>query len=1079
MMHNATPYTVLVIDDRAKAREWYRQAFLVESASYKILEADSGFCGLEILRNSKIDGILLSFQLPDLNGLEFLARLQTETQNPPPVVVMSDDRSVAIAVSAMKGGATDYLIRQETSADQLRLTIQNTLQKQSISAPSLDQAVPAQTDNPLQESLRLLQQIAETTPGILYLYDVSEQRNIHVNRQTGELLGYSAEQIQAMGANLLSTLIHPDDLATIPTHLDQMQQAPDGTVFELEYRMQHANGEWRWFWGREVVFKRLADGQIHQILGTTQDITSRKQTELELTRAIARFEHAASAANCLIYEWDLLTDTVDRTRGLTELLGYDLEDTEPTKEWWLNLAHPDDAAWLRKHKPLDFANIDRYSSEYRVLHKQGHYCWVHDRGIIIKNEAGQPIKAVGSTTNISDRKLAKESLLASEARLSSFMDADVVGILFGDVDGGIQQANDEFLRIVGYSREDLEMGRLRWDTITPPEYLSLDELGIAEAQTRGACTPYEKEYLRKDGSRIAVLVGYSLLGEARREAIAFILDITNAKQTDLALRQSEEHYRYLAEVIPHLVWTCNAAGLCTYVNQQFCDYTGLTSKQALGLGWIAAVHPDDMQNTYAAWTAAVDQGLPYIHEYRLKRQSDRAYRWQMAQGLPLRDDRGRVVKWFGTCTDVHDQKQLADERARLLQLEQTARATAEEANRTKDEFLAIVSHELRSPINSILGWANLLRTRSLDPDIIPRALEVIERNARSQSQLIEDLLDVSRIVHGKLQLTAAPVQLASVIQAALEVVRPMADAKAIQIIFAQTNDNVENAKDLPLQVLGDSNRLQQVVLNLLSNAIKFTPEAGRVEVQLEAVRENSSNFNPTPSPSYAQLTVTDTGKGINPEFLPYIFDRFRQANTGTTKSYEGLGLGLAIVQHLLELHGGSITAASDGEGQGSTFTIVLPLLEVDDVDRVLQPGKNYVLPDSIPSTSDLPLAGISVLIVDDQADACEFAMITLEQAGAEVTAVSSAQRALQALNTHKVDILVSDISMPTEDGYTLLKQVRLLPADRGGTIPAIALTAHSREEDRDQALAAGFQLHLAKPVQPDCLVALIAKLTRN
>lgn len=308
------------------------------------------------------------------------------------------------------------------------------------------------------------------------------------------------------------------------------------------------------------------------------------------------------------------------------------------------------------------------------------------------------------------------------------------------------------------------------------------------------------------------------------------------------------------------MWTCDTTGLLIYVNQQFCEYTGLTSKQARGLGWMTAVHPDDMQHTYTAWTAAVDQGASYTHEYRLKRQSDRAYRWQMAQGLPLKDERGRVVKWFGTCTDIHDQKQLDDERARLLQLEQAARVAAEEANRTKDEFLAIVSHELRSPINSILGWANLLRTRSLDSDIIPRALEVIERNARSQSQLIEDLLDVSRIVHGKLQLTAAPVSLASVIQAALEVVRPMAEAKAIQLTFAQSDDNLETK--LPLQVLGDSHRLHQVVLNLLSNAIKFTPEAGRVEVQLEAVRGNS-NSNLTPSLAYAQLTVTDTGKGID------------------------------------------------------------------------------------------------------------------------------------------------------------------------------------------------------------------------
>jgi PAS domain S-box-containing protein len=1073
-----------VIDDCLETREQYRQ-LLTEAASYEFLEAVSGSQGLEILRTTKIDGILVNFQLPDFDGLEFLAQLKAEIQPPPPIVIMADDRSVAIAVQAIKQGATDYLIKQETSPDQLRLALQNAISQKHrpIASPQEvpTQEVPTQTGDPLQESLHLLQQIAETTPGILYLYDLREQRNIYANRQTGELLGYTTEQIQAMGSTLLPTLIHPDDWAIIPVHLDRLQQASDGTVLELEYRMQHANGEWRWFLGREVLFKRLPNGEIHQILGIAQDITSRKQTELDLTRAIARFEQAASAVNCLIYEWDFLTDTVDRTRGLTELLGYDLEDAEPTKEWWLSLAHPDDVIRM-SDPPPDLSSIDRYSSKYRVRHKQGHYCWVHDQGIIVKNEAGQPIKAIGSTTDISDRKLAQAALLASEARLKSFMDANVVGILFGDVEGGIQQANDEFLRIVGYSRDDLETDGLRWSDITPPEYLPLDELGIAEAQATGACTPYEKEYIRKDGSRIPVLVGYSLLGESRQESIAFILDITNAKQTDIALRQSEEHYRYLAEVIPHLVWTCNAAGLCTYVNQQFCDYAGLSSKQALGLGWLTAVHPDDMQSTYEVWTKAVDLAQPYIHEYRLKQQADGMYRWHTAQGLPLKDDQGRVVKWFGTCTDIHDQKQLADERAQLLQREQTARVAAEDANRTKDEFLAIVSHELRSPINSILGWAQLLRTRTLDPTILPRALEVIERNARSQSQLIEDLLDVSRIVHGKLQITVAPVQLVSVVQAALEVVRPMADAKAIEITCTSINHPSEQDKTLaPLQVLGDSNRLQQIVLNLLSNAIKFTPHAGQVTIKLEEIREStSSDFHRTSCPAYAQLTVTDTGKGISPDFLPYVFDRFRQANTGTTKSYEGLGLGLAIVQHLLELHGGSITATSNGEGQGAAFTIVLPLLSNDDVDIAVQSNNNAAFHAfNPPSTPDRPLAGISVLIVDDQADACEFAMIALEQAGAEVAAVSSAQRALQALTKHKVDILVSDISMPTEDGYTLLRQVRLLPADQGGAIPAISLTANSLDEDRDQALAAGFQLHICKPIEPNYLVALITKLTQK
>lgn len=373
------------------------------------------------------------------------------------------------------------------------------------------------------------------------------------------------------------------------------------------------------------------------------------------------------------------------------------------------------------------------------------------------------------------------------------------------------------------------------------------------------------------------------------------------------LRHSEERYRYLAEAIPQLVWTTDAQGKCDFVNNNWLNYTGMKSEQTLGFGWMAALHPDDIEITRKLWGESVKTGQLFEIEYRFKRADDNSYRWLLARALPLKEQGGCVVKWFGTCTDVHEQKQILQERAQLLELEQNARAKAETANRMKDEFMAVLSHELRTPLNAILGWAQLLQSRRFDQARIDYALLTIERNAKLQVQLIEDLLDVSRILQGKLSLKITNINLELVILAALESIRLAAEAKSIQV----TSILVPNLR----KILGDPIRLQQMVWNLLSNAVKFTPKGGKVEVSLEQ------------SNGYAEIQVKDTGKGISPEFLPYVFDYFRQADSSSTRKFGGLGLGLAIVRNIVETHGGSVEAQSNGEDQGSTFTVRLPLVE--------------------------------------------------------------------------------------------------------------------------------------------------------
>ena len=357
--------------------------------------------------------------------------------------------------------------------------------------------------------------------------------------------------------------------------------------------------------------------------------------------------------------------------------------------------------------------------------------------------------------------------------------------------------------------------------------------------------------------------------------------------------QSERHYRFLAEAIPQQIWTATPDGALDYLNRQTFDYFGLSEDELLGWGWQNVVHPDDLPEALERWRRSLATGETYVVEFRLRRASDGEYRWHLGRALPMRDPEGRIARWFGTNTDIDDQK-------RLYRI-------AQEANRAKDEFLATLSHELRTPLTSIMGWAEMLSLRMLDEPARRHAVEVIEKSARSQAQLIADLLDVSRISAGRLRLDVRPVELRPVVEAAADVLRPAADARSIRLDL-KFDPKVG-------KVSGDPDRLQQVVWNLLSNAVKFTPEGGRVLVQLSRAG------------GQAEICVRDTGAGIGPEFLPHVFDRFRQAESHMTRAHGGLGIGLSIVRHLVELHGGTVRAESAGEGRGATFRVRLPVLK--------------------------------------------------------------------------------------------------------------------------------------------------------
>jgi PAS domain S-box-containing protein len=438
---------------------------------------------------------------------------------------------------------------------------------------------------------------------------------------------------------------------------------------------------------------------------------------------------------------------------------------------------------------------------------------------------------------------------------------------------------------------------------------------------------------------------------------------------------------------------------------------------------------------------------------------------QMQQAVrisPLSHE-GRVI---GTLTIIEDvtervareaelQAQI-EARSRLLASEKLARTEAERANRLKDEFLATISHELRNPLNAILGWAHMLRVGKLTEPIAERAVETIYRNAKSQAQLVSDLLDVSRIISGKLRLDVRTVDLIFIINAAIDSIRPAAEGKGIRL------QTMLDPAAGPIS--GDADRLQQIVWNLLTNAVKFTPKGGRIQVKVQRIN------------SHVEIVVSDSGVGINKEFLPYVFDRFRQADASITRTHGGLGLGLSIVRQLVDLHGGGVSVQSEGEGKGTTFTITLPFVGVvtnqNDAEAV-HPTQG----DEISSFEGLPsLQGLKVLVVDDEADTRELIREVLKECGSEVITSRSVEEALAALEEHKPDILISDLGMPDEDGYSLISKIRALPDDRGGQIPAAALTAYARAEDRMRVLRSGFQFHLPKPVDSAELVTVVASL---
>ena len=537
------------------------------------------------------------------------------------------------------------------------------------------------------------------------------------------------------------------------------------------------------------------------------------------------------------------------------------------------------------------------------------------------------------------------------------------------------------------------------------------------------------------------------------------------RRAEEALRKQSDWLRVTLSSIGDAVITTDVEGRVTLMNQVAEALTGWDQAEAMGHSLtdifqiVNELSRQPFENpVLRALNAGTIVGLAN-HTILMARDGKE---WPIDDSAaPIRNEQGEVVGAVLVFRDISERKQLELERERLLATAQAAQKEAEQANRLKDEFLATASHELRTPLTAVLGWSRMLRTGKLDAETSARALEAIERNAALQTKLIDDLLDISRIITGKLTLDRSAIEVAHVISDAVNTVRPAADAKHITI---ETTFDAEAGP-----VLGDANRLQQVVWNLLSNAVKFTPKQGHIAVALQRVN------------SEVEISVVDSGEGISKEFLPYVFDRFRQGDGKTTRSHSGLGIGLAIVRQLVESHGGTVDAHSDGPGCGATFKFRLPVLSINSV-----PGRKTGADSTLTRARatgrlniECPprLDGVRVLVVDDDSDTRQMLKAVLSECQADVITAASAAEAIKEIKQRKPDVLVSDLGMPDQDGYELIKNIRNAEsADNTARIPALALTAYAKAEDRVRALAGGYQVHLAKPVEPAEFVLVVANL---
>jgi len=883
------------------------------------------------------------------------------------------------------------------------------------------------------------------------------------NDAMAKVLGYdSADQV--MGARLGDPLARPDP-RNIPFFREFKRAGYCLTNYET--RGVDRGGNTKYFLNNLTGI--VENGALIRAWGTSQDITGRKQAELALRESEERMRRITDATQDALWEIDLKTKHLWWSEGAIPLFGHSPAVLEIGLEDWYNGIHPEDVDQVQPKFEtfLQSGDLD-WTDEYRFRRADGSYAYIQDRGRKYCDESGTPTRIAGAMADITERKRSEKLLRQSNERFERFMQYLPGLAWIKDSEGRYVFANAAAVKAFRTTLEGL-YGKAD-DEIFPPETAAQFKESDRQALTGEAGFLMVETLEHEDGELHYLAVNKFPIPspDAAAPLIGGIaIDITESKRTEEALRVSEEQARrQLAQI--EAIYASAPVGLCFVdteqrfinINDRLAEINGKSVEEHLGRT-VREAAPAMAEAVEPIFRRVIETAEPVLNtelSAETVAQPDGA-RHFIASYYPIKSGDGRVAGVNMVVVEITQRKKIEEERERLLRQEKAARGEAEVANRMKDEFLATISHELRTPLTSILGWARMLARDSLTESEERHAVEVIAKSAQSQSSLIDDILDTSRIIAGRLTLAARPVEIEGVFQAAVDVVRPSAEAKRIALqVVIDCKDGV---------VLGDSVRLQQAIWNLLSNAVKFTNEGGRIEARLALAGDQ------------IEITISDTGVGIEPQFLPYVFNRFRQADSTSTRRYGGLGLGLSIARHIVEMHGGCVSASSPGEGQGATFKIRIPVASGQDLQQpqMRQPESEVKQAKGERRLEErLKLDGVRVLIVEDNPDTLEMLKFIFDECGAEVITAASVSEALESLECRRPDALVSDIAMPNQDGYDLIRRARSRGPERGGKIPAVAVTACASTEDRVRSLAAGFQMHVAKPIDPGELIAVVASL---
>jgi PAS domain S-box-containing protein len=735
---------------------------------------------------------------------------------------------------------------------------------------------------------------------------------------------------------------------------------------------------------------------------------------------------------------------MDANPFVIDLLGYSLDELLGKELWEIGL----------------FSDKQESKAAMEKLQKEG-YIRYADMPLKTKEGKRVNVEFVSNTYMVDEQKViqcnirditeraeAAHAVKASEARYRRLFETAQDAILILEEDRGkIMDANPFVIDLLGYTLDEL-IGKELW------------EIGLFrdKEQSKAAMEQLQKDgYIRyedipletKQGKRVEVeFVSNSYMVGDQKVIQCNIRDITDRKWAEEAARISTERFRFLAESMPLMIFTAKPNGDIDYVNRQVTEFTGLHDEEVFHSGRTTFIHPDDVEEAERRWRHSIESGDPYQFESRFRRR-DGVYRWHLTRASAMHDA-GGIVIWVGSSTDIDDRKSIEEGLVRQY-------AESETLSRAKDEFLATSSHELRTPLTSILGWSELLVTGELDAETQREAIESIRQSARAQSRLIDDMLDVSRLLTGKLQLNSEVVDVAATLLLAIRAIAPAAENKNIRLEKSFVRD--------ASRVYGDATRLQQVFWNILSNAVKFTPPGGTIRVRLSS------------TDSQVEVEVTDSGEGIGRDFLPRVFESLTQEGGTSTRHHGGLGLGLSIVKQLVEIHGGTVRAESEGEGQGSTFTVTLPGRGRATTGQAPRPDVSETT-DAPPHDETVSVTGMRLLVVDDEPDMRKMIAAVLRGAGASVVTASSAAEAFDQIDEQSFDVLVSDIAMPAEDGYSLVCHVRARD-DEKSRIPAIALTAYGGPLQRRLALSVGFDEYVKKPFAPQELIRAVADVAQR